>query len=152
MIHSISTGRITLERLKEIIDNRATLVLSEEAKMAILKCRRYLDAKMEDPEKPMYGITTGFGSLYNVTIPKDDLSQLQHNLVMSHACGAGETVHPEIEKLMLFLTAQSLSYGHSGAQLETVQRLVDMFNEDVLPVVYQRVPSAPPATSPHSPT
>ena len=53
MIHTISTGRITLERLKEIIDNHATLVLSEEAKMAILKCRRYLDEKMKDPEKPM---------------------------------------------------------------------------------------------------
>ena len=106
--------------------------------MAILKCRRYLDEKMKDPEKPMYGITTGFGSLYNVTIPKDDLSQLQHNLVMSHACGAGETVRPEIVKLMLFLKAQSLSYGHSGAQLITVQRLIDMFNEDVLPVVYQQ--------------
>ena len=138
MIHTISTGRITLERLKEIIDNHATLVLSEEAKMAILKCRRYLDEKMKDPEKPMYGITTGFGSLYNVTIPADELSQLQHNLVMSHACGAGETVRPEIVKLMLFLKAQSLSYGHSGAQLITVQRLIDMFNEDVLPVVYQQ--------------
>ena len=72
MIHTISTGRITLERLKEIIDNHATLVLSEEAKMAILKCRRYLDEKMKDPEKPLYGITTGFGSLYNVTIPADE--------------------------------------------------------------------------------
>ena len=92
MIHTISTGRITLERLKEIIDNHATLVLSDEATAAILKCRRYLDRKTEDPEKPMYGITTGFGSLYNVTIPADELSQLQHNLVMSHACGAGETV------------------------------------------------------------
>ena len=138
MIHKISTGRLTLERLKEIIDNHATLVLSEEAKMAILKCRRYLDAKMEDPERPLYGITTGFGSLYNVTIPADELSQLQHNLVMSHACGAGETVRPEIVKLMLFLKAQSLSYGHSGAQLITVQRLIDMFNEDILPVVYQQ--------------
>ena len=138
MIHKISTGRITLERLKEIIDNHATLVLSDEATAAILKCRRYLDKKMEDPEKPMYGITTGFGSLYNVSIPADELSQLQHNLVMSHACGAGETVRPQIVKLMLFLKAQSLSYGHSGAQLITVQRLIDMFNEDILPVVYQQ--------------
>ena len=138
MIHQISTGRLTLERLKEIIDSKATLVLSEEAKQAIIKCRKYLDAKMEDPERPLYGITTGFGSLYNVTIPADELSQLQHNLVMSHACGAGETVRPEIVKLMLFLKAQSLSYGHSGAQLITVQRLIDMFNEDILPVVYQQ--------------
>ena len=138
MIHSISRERLTLERLKEIIDSHATLVLSDEAKDAVVKCRKYLDAKMEDTNHPMYGITTGFGSLYNVTIRKEDLSQLQHNLVMSHACGAGGTVRPEIVKLMLFLKAQSLSYGHSGVQLVTVQRLVDMFNEDILPVVYQQ--------------
>ena len=138
MIHEISTGRLTIERLKEIIDRRATLVLSQEAVEAIVKCRKYLDSKMEDLDRPVYGITTGFGSLYNVTIPTEDLSQLQHNLVMSHACGTGDMVRPEIVKLMLFLKAQSLSYGHSGAQLITVQRLIDMYNADILPVVYQQ--------------
>ena len=138
MIHKLSKERLTLERLKEIIDNHATLELSEEAVRDVVKCREYLDRKMEDIGRPVYGITTGFGSLYNVTIPKEELSQLQYNLVVSHACGAGEKVRPEIVKLMLFLKAQSLSYGHSGVQLITVQRLVDMFNEDVLPVVYQQ--------------
>ena len=137
MIHYISNEHLSLERLKEIIDTHATIALSEESVAAIVKCRRYLDSKMSDP-KPVYGITTGFGSLYNVTIAPEDLSQLQYNLVVSHACGAGETVRPEIVKLMLFLKAQSLSYGHSGVQLETVQRLVDMFNDDILPVVYQQ--------------
>ena len=83
-------------------------------------------------------LTIGFGSLCNITIPAEDLSQLQHNLVMSHACGMGEEVRPEIVKLMLLLKAQSLSYGHSGSQVATVQRLVDMFNMDILPVVYQQ--------------
>ena len=138
MIHKLSKARLTLERLKEIIDNHATLELSEEAVRDVVKCREYLDRKMEDIGRPVYGITTGFGSLYNVTIPKEELSQLQYNLVVSHACGAGEKVRPEIVKLMLFLKAQSLSYGHSGVQLITVQRLVDMFNEDILPVVYQQ--------------
>ena len=137
-MHIISHAHLTLERVKEILDKHEKLALSPEAKTAIVKCREYLDSKMEDLDRPVYGVTTGFGSLYNVTIPKDDLSQLQHNLVMSHACGAGETVRPEIVKLMLLLKAQSLSYGHSGAQLITVQRLIDMFNEDVLPVVYQQ--------------
>ena len=137
MIHYISKERLSLEKLKEIIDSHAQIALSQEAIDAVEKCRRYLDAKMEDPQ-PVYGITTGFGSLYNVTIPSDELSQLQYNLVVSHACGAGPTVRPEIVKLMLFLKAQSLSYGHSGVQLQTVQRLIDMFNEDVLPVVYQQ--------------
>ncbi len=137
-MHSISTEHLSLERVKEIIDNQERITLSKEATEAIIKCRKYLDSKMEDIDRPVYGVTTGFGSLYNVTIPRDDLSQLQHNLVMSHACGAGETVRPQIVKLMLLLKAQSLSYGHSGAQLVTVQRLIDMFNEDVLPVVYQQ--------------
>ncbi|MCR5519327.1 MAG: histidine ammonia-lyase [Bacteroidales bacterium] len=138
MKHQLSHDRLTLERLKEIIDNHERIELSEDSVKAVVKCREYLDRKMEDIDRPVYGITTGFGSLYNVTIPKEDLSQLQHNLVVSHACGAGEKVRPEIVKLMLYLKAQSLSYGHSGVQLETVQRLVDMFNDDILPVVYQQ--------------
>jgi len=138
MIHRISPKHLSLEQVKEIIEDPAQLELSQEAVDAIVKCRRYLDGKMEDLDRPLYGITTGFGSLYNVTIPKEDLSQLQHNLVMSHACGAGERVRPEIVKIMLFLKVQNLSYGHSGAQLITVQRLVDMFNHDILPVVYQQ--------------
>ncbi len=136
--HIISNAHLTIERVKEIIINHETLVLSEESIQAILKCRKYLDSKMEDIGRPVYGVTTGFGSLCNITIPEDDLSQLQHNLVMSHACGTGDTVRPEIVKIMLLLKIQSLSYGHSGAQLITVQRLIDMFNNDVLPVVYQQ--------------
>ena len=137
-MHAISKQHLSLERVKEIIDHKEKLSLSQEATQAILKCREYLDHKMDDIGRPVYGVTTGFGSLYNVTIPKEDLCQLQHNLVMSHACGAGEKVRPEIVRLMLLLKAQSLSYGHSGAQLITVQRLVDMFNEDILPVIYQQ--------------
>ncbi|MCR5408774.1 MAG: histidine ammonia-lyase [Bacteroidales bacterium] len=138
MIHYISKEHLSLERVKEIIDNKMTLELTPEAARAVIKCREYLDRKMDDIGRPVYGITTGFGSLYNVTIPKEDLSQLQHNLVMSHACGAGEKVRPAIVKLMLLMKIQSLSYGHSGVQLVTLQRLIDMFNDDVLPVVYQQ--------------
>ena len=137
-MHYISHEHLTLERVRQIIETGDQLALSQEAVAAIEKCRRYLDTKMEDIGRPVYGITTGFGSLYNVTIPAEDLSQLQHNLVMSHACGTGERVRPAIVKLMLLLKAQSLSYGHSGAQLVTVQRLIDMFNHDILPVVYQQ--------------
>ena len=137
-MQTINFAHLSLDRIKEIIDNHEKLALSQEATDAIVRCRRYLDGKMESIDRPVYGITTGFGSLYNITIPSDELSQLQHNLVVSHACGTGETVRPEIVKLMLLLKAQSLAYGHSGAQLITVQRLVDMFNEDVLPVVYSQ--------------
>ncbi len=137
-MHPISHAHLSLERLKKIIESHEKIMLSQEATSAIVKCREYLDRKMEDLDRPIYGVTTGFGSLYNVSISPEDLSQLQHNLVMSHACGTGEKVRPEIVKLMLLLKIQNFSYGHSGAQLCTVQRLVDMFNNDVLPVVYQQ--------------
>ena len=138
MIHYISNERLTLEKIKEIIYSKATLRLSEESRAQVIRCREYLDRKMADIDRPVYGVTTGFGSLYNVTIPQEDLSTLQHNLVMSHACGAGEKVRPEIVRLMLFLKIQSLSYGHSGVQLATIEKLIDMFNMDILPIVYQQ--------------
>ena len=138
MIHQISNKTLTIEKVNEIITKGYKLELSKEAEAAIVKCRQFLDSKMGDIGRPVYGITTGFGSLCNITIPAEDLSQLQHNLVMSHACGTGEEVRPEIVKLMILLKVQSLSYGHSGVQLITVQRLMDMFNNDILPVVYQQ--------------
>ena len=138
MTHLISNKRLTIEKVNEIITKGYKLELSKDSEAAILKCRHFLDSKMGDIGRPVYGITTGFGSLCNITVPADELSQLQHNLVMSHACGTGETVRPEIVKLMLLLKVQSLAYGHSGVQLITVQRLIDMFNNEILPVVYQQ--------------
>lgn len=138
MIHEISPAHLSIDRVEEILDKKYTLSLGEEAKQRIAKCRRYLDDKMKNQQEPIYGVTTGFGSLCNVSIPADQLAQLQVNLMMSHACGTGERVPSEIVKLMLLLKAQNLSYGYSGAQVETVQRLVDFFNHDILPVVYQQ--------------
>lgn len=137
-IHPISAERLTLGRVREIIENHIPLALSEDARQRIIRCRSYLDEKMERNAQPIYGITTGFGSLCNISVGKEDLATLQKNLVMSHACGTGERVPREIVRLMLFLKAQSLSYGHSGVQLETVERLIDLYNLDLLPVVYQQ--------------
>ncbi|MEO0045388.1 MAG: Histidine ammonia-lyase [Bacteroidota bacterium] len=136
--HYISTEVLTLETLQEIIAEHKTLALSEEAKLNIQQCRDYLDQKMAANETPIYGINTGFGSLCNVKISNENLSQLQENLVKSHACGTGEEVPQEIVKLMLLLKIQSLSYGHSGVQLQTVERLVDFYNNDILPVIYSQ--------------
>ena len=138
MQHIISDKTLTIDQVKEIMTQRAHLELSKKSEAAILKCRQYLDSKMADIGRPVYGVTTGFGSLCNITIPTEDLSQLQHNLVVSHACGTGPKVRPEIVRLMLLLKVQSLSYGHSGVQLETVRRLIDMFNNDIIPVVYEQ--------------
>ena len=134
--HYISSDVLSLDTINQIILENKSLALSEEAKVNIQKCRDYLDKKMQSQTDPIYGINTGFGSLCNVKISNENLSQLQENLVKSHACGTGEEVPNSIVKLMLLLKIQSLSYGNSGVQLETVERLIDFYNHDILPVIY----------------
>lgn len=136
--HYISAERLTVARLQEILDRRMPIALSEDARQRIARCREYLDNRIEHAGQPIYGITTGFGSLCDISVGRDELAQLQRNLVMSHACGTGEQVPSEIVRLILLLKIQSLSYGYSGVQLRTVERLVDFYNRGILPVVYQQ--------------
>ena len=139
MTHYINPDeRLTIAKIREIVEGHQTLALSDEAKRRIQKCRDYLNKKMETQKVPIYGVTTGFGSLCNISISKEQLSQLQKNLVMSHACGVGDEVPAEVVRLMLLLKAQNFCFGYSGAQLQTVQRLIDCYNNDVLPIVYQQ--------------
>ena len=128
----------SLAEAAELLGEDAHIVLGDEACARIVKCREYLDNRMRTQKEPIYGITTGFGSLCNVSIDAQDLSQLQKNLVMSHACSIGEEVPQEVVRLMMAFKIKSLAYGFSGVQLKTVQRLVDMFNNKVYPVVYQQ--------------
>lgn len=135
--HVISDAPITLHDLEQVVNSPVTLALSEKSTAAIEKCRAYLDEKLRTTAQPLYGINTGFGSLYTRHISPDQLEQLQENLVKSHACGTGPDAPVEIIRLMLFLKIQSLSYGYSGVQLQTVTRLADMFNQNVFPRVFQ---------------
>lgn len=136
--HKISNKPLTLKTVHEIITENMPLELSSDATKRIQKCRDYLDEKVKNQKAPIYGVTTGFGSLCNTSISEKDLGKLQENLMMSHACGMGEEVPQEIVRLMLLLKIQSLSYGHSGVQVETVQRLIDLFNNGIYPIVYQQ--------------
>lgn len=138
MTYYISPERLTIERIGEILSENIKIQLSPEAIKRITRCREYLDKKIANCDRPIYGITTGFGSLCNISIDNADLATLQRNLVMSHACGCGDLVDPEIVRIMLLTKVMSLSFGHSGVQLQTVERLVDMFNDDVIPVVYSQ--------------
>lgn len=138
MAHHISSQWLTIDRVSQILNEGIKLDLSDDAVERITRCRQYLDQKMETTTEPIYGITTGFGSLCNISIDRDQLATLQRNLVMSHACSIGERVPADIVRLMLLLKIQSLSYGNSGVQLVTVQRLIDFFNHDILPKVCQQ--------------
>ena len=138
MVFEINQKIHSLEDVKVLLQEDSRIVLGPQARKRIVDCREYLDNRMKTQKEPIYGITTGFGSLCNVSIDQEDLSQLQKNLVMSHACSIGEEVPQEIVKLMMAFKIKSLSYGYSGVQLKTVERLVEMFNNKVYPVVYQQ--------------
>ena len=135
-IYLISPTFLCLEHLQEIIFLDKKLALSDEAISKIKNCRDYLNQKMISSEEPIYGINTGFGSLCNIKIDDENLTKLQENLVKSHACGTGDEVPNDIVKIMLLLKIQSLSYGHSGVQLVTVNRLIDFYNNNILPIIY----------------
>jgi histidine ammonia-lyase len=138
MTFKISPKELELETIWNILDKNIKLSLSEESIKLITVCRTYLDHKLENNTSPIYGITTGFGSLHKKTISKDQLNKLQENLVMSHACGTGAVVREEIVRLMLLLKIHALSLGKSGVQVATIQRLIDFFNEGICPVVYEQ--------------
>ncbi|WP_291720605.1 histidine ammonia-lyase [Bernardetia sp.] len=137
MTHQISNKTISIQEMYQITKSHTKIELSEESKSQIKKAQSYLENLVTKSEEAVYGVNTGFGYLCNYKIPKDQINELQENLVMSHACGVGDEVPAFIIRLMLLLKIQSLSYGHSGVQLQTVERFVDFYNEDILPVVYE---------------
>jgi histidine ammonia-lyase len=135
-MYTISSQALSLPVLNSLIYEGLKIQLSDDVKQNIVSCRNYLDEKIARTIDPIYGINTGFGSLYDVRIDSENLTKLQENLVRSHACGTGEFVPESIIKTMLLLKIRSLSYGHSGIHLETVERLVAFYNNDILPVIF----------------
>jgi histidine ammonia-lyase len=129
---------VSLEKLDEILASNAKISISEDAKVGIVKCCIYLDEKVAQSDRLIYGVNTGFGSLCDTAISTEDLEQLQRNLVLSHACGMGERVPEEIVRRILILKIMGLSHGASGVQLETVERLVFFYNNHIHPVVFQQ--------------
>ena len=136
--YEIGSSELTYDLIEKIIKDGTKLVLSDDARKKIAHCREYLDHKTDNDTVPIYGVTTGFGSLCNKHISRDELSTLQENLVKSHSCSVGTPVKKDIVKLMLLLKAHALSMGFSGVQVCTVERILDFYNNDILPVVNDR--------------
>lgn len=137
-IHKITPENLTYDIIQNILENDIKLELSDESIQLILKSKQFLDRKISESVKPIYGINTGFGALCNIVISNDELSKLQENLVISHACNIGPEVPGDVVKLMLLLKIHALSKGNSAVQLITVQRIIDLFNHNVLPVVCEQ--------------
>lgn len=129
---------LTVDEIFTVLSSGERIALSAFASKEIEACRDFLDFYLPKSEKPVYGINTGFGSLCDTVIDGKEIETLQRNLLLSHACGMGEEVPSQIVKIMLLLKIKGLSFGHSGVQLQTVNRLVDFFNRDIIPVVYQQ--------------
>ncbi|MCC5923159.1 MAG: histidine ammonia-lyase [Crocinitomicaceae bacterium] len=134
----INGQRINWKELQEALSKNATFILGEEAKQKISLCREYLNQKLHQNKELFYGINTGFGSLCDTAIQPTELEQLQINLIRSHACGTGQIVPEHLVRAMLILKALGLSLGHSGAQLATVERLLELYNHNITPVVYEQ--------------
>ncbi len=130
------TRKITCKDVVEFLHSGAKLSIPDEAISRLQSVRAYLDQKSNESATPIYGVNTGFGSLCDTVIATSDLSTLQKNLLLSHACGMGEEVPHSIVKLMLLLKIRGLLYGHSGVQPSTVALLAQFYNHDILPVVY----------------
>jgi len=126
-----------VNELVELVLSRTSAELDIKSTQKIESCYQYLHNKIKRAEKPIYGINTGFGSLCNTEIGKDELQVLQENLLKSHACGMGDEVPQDIVRLMLVLKAQSLSKGFSGVHLNTVKLLVELYNRNITPLVYE---------------
>ncbi|MCO6494058.1 MAG: histidine ammonia-lyase [Bacteroidetes bacterium] len=129
---------ISIEQVSKFVLSNEQLSLNQHTKETIIRCRTYLENKIKSSKEPIYGINTGFGSLCNNIVPSDQMRNLQYNLLRSHACGTGSEIPSEIVRLMLLLKIKSLSKGFSGVQLETVERLVTLYNLKAIPVVYEQ--------------
>jgi len=132
----IDDSWLDFQQVKDLLYKDWQLSLTANAEKKILRCREYLNKKLSNSDELFYGINTGFGFFQDVKISKAQLEELQSNLLKSHACGVGEEVPKDVVKLMMMLKIKSLSYGYSGVGIEIVKRLTDMYNNDVLPVIY----------------
>jgi histidine ammonia-lyase len=130
----IDPGRIPLAFWRRILRGPTRLALAEEAWSAVERSRAVLEKALAEG-RTLYGVNTGFGKLAQTRIPDGALKTLQRNLVLSHAAGVGELLPDAIVRLVIALKVASLARGFSGVRRIVLERLIDIFNADVLPEI-----------------
>jgi histidine ammonia-lyase len=133
----IGMDGMTLEDLVAIARDGASIRLSEDSVERIARARGLVEKWLREG-RVIYGMTTGFGALSDVIIPAEDTRRLQQNVLMSHAAGLGALLDEETVRAVMALRVKDLARGNSGIRLETVQRLTDLLNHGVLPVVPEK--------------
>jgi histidine ammonia-lyase len=124
-----------LEDVYKKLEGKPVAQMDEKVVARVKKCNDYLLDRIATKGDTIYGVNTGFGSLANTRIDDGQLSDLQRRILISHACGVGEEVPSEIVRSMMLLKAKALGQGHSAVAVSTIQRIMDMLHEDVIPVV-----------------
>ncbi len=141
---------LTIADVEAVVRGDAAVELSQAA-LAQIAASRELIERVVAERIPTYGVNTGFGRFVDVHIEADQVTQLQLNLLRSHACGVGRPFPDEVVRAATLLRANTLAKGSSGVRRETVQLLVDLLASDVRPVVPSRGSLGRPATWRRSP-
>ena len=136
--HIIKIDSYTIGEIINLLNSKTKIKLSEENISRLNKNRKFLEDKINEPEAIYYGINTGFGSLCNERISHDDLSQLQTNLVRSHACGTGYILEEKLCRLIFLMKILNLSKAYSGVRSELVVHMIKIYNESIVPVIYEQ--------------
>jgi histidine ammonia-lyase len=133
-IHILDGNQLTIPQVFDLSYQNAQVKLSTSAKKKINRARHLIETWTTRSEV-VYGVTTGFGEFSNVKVKLNDLNQLQENLILSHAAGAGEPLPVEVVRAMMVLRANALAKGFSGVRLSTVDLLLEMLNRNMIPVI-----------------
>jgi len=133
----LNGSSLDLDAFIKVARYKEKVCISDNSKLMVLKSRKFVDEIVQS-EKPVYGINTGFGKLSDIPVQKKDVSTLQRNLLMSHACGAGDPFSNEVVRGMMVLRVNALVKGFSGVRFETLEKLLELLNKDVIPVVFEK--------------
>ena len=128
---------LTLDDIVSVCRGNAQVEISQEAKDKVKASRQVVDDLIAE-EKVVYGITTGFGKFSDVVISQDQCKELQKNLIITHAVGAGDPFSRDIARGIMLLRINNLSKGFSGIRLETLQTMADMLNKGVTPIIPEK--------------
>ena len=137
-VHQISSDPITCKEVMQIVESGITLKLSEESIHKVKQCRDFLDDVLSIKGNKIYGVNTGYGSLHNVEVSLEDQEELQEKLVLSHDCATGNPMPIEVVKVLLLLKIKCLALGHSGVKKETLDFLIELYNRDIIPIIYEQ--------------
>lgn len=134
----LEDAHLSIDLLECVFKSGRPIDLADATKTKVAQSYAYLQEKIRSSDTLIYGVNTGFGSLCNVQIPAQDLQNLQHNLLKSHACGVGAKIDPQIARLILLLKIKNISLAYSGVNPLVLERMLFFYNHGLTPLVYEQ--------------